>query len=177
MKPVLHRPMARRCTTSTGIWTGPLNTLRPRQDGRHFPYDIFKCIFVNENVWILIKISLKFVPKGPIISIPSLVQIMVWRRPGAKPLPEPMMVSLRTHICVTRPQWVNINALVSGRYGSNFAFVYFKFVLQIDIWSISSETASGEYHKTSLTISQHRKQTITWIDADPDLCHHMISLG
>ena len=26
------------------------NTLRPRQDGRHFPDDIFKCIFLNWNV-------------------------------------------------------------------------------------------------------------------------------
>ena len=41
-----------------------LNTLGPRQNGRHFPDNIFKCIFLNENVWILIKISLKFVRKG-----------------------------------------------------------------------------------------------------------------
>ena len=40
-------------------------------------------------------------------NIPALVQIMAWRRPGDKPLSEPMMVSLLTHICVTRPQWVN----------------------------------------------------------------------
>ena len=39
-------------------------------------------------------------------NIPALVQIMAWRRPGDKPLSEPMMVSLLTHICVTRPQWV-----------------------------------------------------------------------
>ena len=32
---------------------------------------------------------------------------MAWRRPDDKPLSEPMMVSLPTHICVTRPQWVN----------------------------------------------------------------------
>ena len=32
---------------------------------------------------------------------------MAWRRPGDKPLSEPMMVKLLTHICVTRPQWVN----------------------------------------------------------------------
>ena len=31
---------------------------------------------------------------------------MAWRRPGDKPLSEPVMVSLLTHICVTRPQWV-----------------------------------------------------------------------
>ena len=80
------------------------NTLRPRQNGRHFPDDIFKCIFLNENVRISIKISLKFVPKGPINNIPALVQIMAWRRPGDKPLSEPMMVSLLTHICVNRPQ-------------------------------------------------------------------------
>ena len=83
-----------------------VNTLRPRQNGRHFPDDIFKCIFLNENEWILIKISLKFVPKDQINNIPSLVSIMAWRRPGDKPLSEAMMASLLTHICVARPQWV-----------------------------------------------------------------------
>ena len=66
--------------------------------------DTFNCIFVNENVRILIKFSLKFVPRGPINNIASLVQIMAWRRPGDKPLSEPMMVNLLTHICVTWPQ-------------------------------------------------------------------------
>ena len=82
------------------------NTLRPGQNGRHFADEILKCIFLNENVWIPIKISLKFVPKGPINNIPALVQIMAWRRPGDKPLSEPVMVRLPTHICVTQPQWV-----------------------------------------------------------------------
>ena len=84
-----------------------VNTWRPRQDGCHFPDDIFKWIFLNEYVWILIKISMKFVPKGPFNNIPALVQIMAWRHPGDKPFSEPMMVSLWTHICATRPQWVN----------------------------------------------------------------------
>ena len=83
-----------------------VNTLRPRQNGRHFADDIFKRIFMNENVRILIKLSLKFIPKGPINNIQALVQIMAWRWPGDKPLSEPMLVSLLTHICVTRPQWV-----------------------------------------------------------------------
>ena len=48
--------------------------------------------FWNENVRISIKISLKFVPKGPINNIPALVQKMAWCRPGDKPLSEPMMV-------------------------------------------------------------------------------------
>ena len=83
-----------------------LNTLWPRQDGRHFPDDILKCIFLNEDVWISLTISLKCVRKVRINNIPSLVQIMAWRRPGDKPLSEPVMVSLLTHICVTQPQWV-----------------------------------------------------------------------
>ena len=81
-----------------------LNTLRARQNGRHFPDDIFKCIFLNENVLVLIKISLKFVHKGQINNIPALVYIMAWCRPGDKPLSEPRMQSLLMHICVTRPQ-------------------------------------------------------------------------
>ena len=84
-----------------------LNTLRPRQDGHHFPDDIFKRIFFNEIIWTPIKISLKFVPSGPITNIPALVQIMAWRRSGHKPLSESMVVSLLTHICVTLPQWIN----------------------------------------------------------------------
>ena len=51
-----------------------VNTLSPRQDGRHFRDGIFKCIFVNQNASIAIKISPKFVPKGTINSIPALVR-------------------------------------------------------------------------------------------------------
>ena len=73
-----------------------------------FQTTFFKCIFLNENVWISLKISLKFVPRVPVNNIPALVLIKAWRRPGNKPLSEPMIVSLPTHICVTRPQWVRV---------------------------------------------------------------------
>ena len=79
------------------------NTLRPRQNGRHFQDDIFKCISLNESVWISIEISLKLVPKVSMNNIPTLVQIMAWRRSGDKPISEPMMVSLLTHICIAQP--------------------------------------------------------------------------
>ena len=81
-----------------------INSLWPGQNGRNFADDTFKRFSQNENVWISITISLKFVLKAPINNIPSLVLIMAWRRPGDKPLCEPMVVSLLTHICVTRPQ-------------------------------------------------------------------------
>ena len=99
--PIFHIPRRVQCAHAA------INSLRPRQNGRYNADDTFKCIFLNENVWIPTKIPLKFVSKGPINNIPALVQIMAWRRPGGKPLSELMMVSLLTHICVTRPQWVN----------------------------------------------------------------------
>ena len=83
-----------------------INSLSPRPNRRHFADAIFKCIYENKNEWISPRILLKFVPKLRINNITALVQIMAWRRPGDKPLSEPMMLSLPTHICVTQPQWV-----------------------------------------------------------------------
>ena len=62
----------------------------------NFADDTFKCIF-NENFIISIKISLKFVPKGP------------WRQPCDKLLSE-LLISSLTYICVTRPQWVKYHS-------------------------------------------------------------------
>ena len=70
-----------------------VNLLRLRQNRRHFTDDIFKCIFLNKNAMISIKISLRFIARGSINNIPALVQIMAWRRPGDKPLSEPTMVT------------------------------------------------------------------------------------
>ena len=64
--------------------------VRPRQNGCHFPEDIFKYIFLNGNVWISIEIPLKFVPNGPMNNSRSLVQI-IWPNDN-----------LLTHIWVTR---------------------------------------------------------------------------
>ena len=43
------------------------NTLRPRQNGRYFADDISKCIFLNENIWISVKFSLKFIANGQLM--------------------------------------------------------------------------------------------------------------
>ena len=50
-----------------------VNSSPPGQNGRHFADDILRCIFLNETFYILINISLKFVPKGPIDYKPALV--------------------------------------------------------------------------------------------------------
>ena len=130
-----------------------LNTMRPRQNGRHFADDTFNRIFVNENVRISNNFSLKFVPKGPINHIPTLVQIMAWRRSGDKPLSESMLVSLPTHICVTRPQWVN--SLSPGRYDSISQGIIFKLIIQTVPWELVLVKLLHMYDKTSLKINQH----------------------
>ena len=58
------------------------NSSPPGQNGRHFADDICKGIFLNENVLIAIKISLNFIPNGPINNI-------CW--PGDKPFSEPVL--------------------------------------------------------------------------------------
>ena len=100
------------------------NSLRPRQNGRLFADDTFKRIFLNENIRISTKNSLKFVPKGLINNIPTSVLIMAWRRPGDKPLSEPMLVRSLTHICVTRPQWVYQSRERLNKLSSHTLFLY-----------------------------------------------------
>ena len=56
-----------------------------------FPDNIFKCIFLNENVWIVIKVLLKYVAEGPINNILALVLTMVSCQSGGKPLSESLM--------------------------------------------------------------------------------------
>ena len=57
----------------------------------YLPDDIFNRISLNKNVWISIKMSLHFVPNGPIDNKPALAQVMAWHRAGDKPLSEPML--------------------------------------------------------------------------------------
>ena len=45
----------------------------PGQNGRHFANYIFRCMFVNEKICILVEISLKIVPKGQIDNKSALV--------------------------------------------------------------------------------------------------------
>ena len=62
-----------------------------------------------------LKISLKFVPKGPIDSNPALVQIIAWHRIGDKPLSGPILTRFTNaymrheerwvHFCLTNSTW------------------------------------------------------------------------
>ena len=95
-----HCTCWRRLTSGVSVNRGlsqtSINTLRPRQNGRHFPDYILNCNFLNENVWILIKISLIFF-QGSNQQYSSI---------GSDNSLAP------THICVTRPLWVNEASLM-----------------------------------------------------------------
>ena len=58
--------------TSGFLKNNEFNSLRPRRNRHHFAEDIIKCIFLSENELMSLRISLKFVPKGPINNFPAL---------------------------------------------------------------------------------------------------------
>ena len=76
-----------------------VNSSSPEQNGRHFADDMFKRIFLNENIWISNLISLKYVPWGQIDNMSVLDQIIVCRLDG--------WASSPTRICGTWGRWVN----------------------------------------------------------------------
>ena len=110
-----HCPRANEANLKDGI-----NTLRLiKKNATILQTKFSNVIFLDENIWILLKISLKFVCKFQMNNIPALVQMMIWRRTGDKPLSEPIMVSLLTHIWVIRPQCVWIVWIHIGLYRKN----------------------------------------------------------
>ena len=123
------------------------------RNGRHFADDTFKRIFLNENVRIAIKISLKWVSEGPINNIPALVQIMAWSRPGDKPLSEPMMVRL------IHGGWGKIADILQTTFSSTFSSMKMvEFWLKFH-WSL--------FLRVQLTISKHWSGTeINFIDME-----------
>ena len=90
--------------------------------------------FLNKNVWISLKISLKFITIVQINNIPVLVPIMAWRWPGHKQLSETMMIILLMHICVTRLQWVN-GAMPSSDTTQNNIFFLFSIDSILSLWT------------------------------------------
>ena len=69
-KPILHQLHWFSWYHMGMMW---LNSPPPGQNARYFTDYIFKCIFMFERFCILIEISLKFVPKGPINNKSALV--------------------------------------------------------------------------------------------------------
>ena len=135
--------------------------------GHHFTDVIFKCIFLNENLWILNKISLRFVPKVPVNNIPSLVQIMAWRRPGDKPL---SVIAFVWHVFV-------VVVVLSKREQSEIRYYSNDFILsKVDFISfshvyISAHVSYSRYH-LCITMDSGKISSISlllmpWLLASP----------
>ena len=122
-------------------------SLRPRHTVCLSADGIFACIFLNESVWILMNISLKFVSKGPINNV-SLVQILVWYFPGYKPLSEPMLVSLLAHIYITRPQWVKFFLALIQNNLKTFEMWHLYCIIKVQYQEEQNERDKQTYNKT-----------------------------
>ena len=64
---------------------------------------------------------------------------MVWRRPGDKPLSEPVVVSLLMHLCVTRPQWIK-NIFSHHRVFSTMEHLTIQSLGALWVWTIPNLT-------------------------------------
>ena len=89
-----------------------INTLSPRQNGRHFADDIPKHFVLTKMLKLRFKLHWSLFPRVWLtINIPALLQIMAWRWSGDKLLSEPLVVKLTMGICVTRPQLITVKHL------------------------------------------------------------------
>ena len=81
------------CVSPPTKWTHLISTYWDRDKIAAISQTTFSNVFSWMKMFeFWLKISLKFLPKGPIDKMAALVQIMAWRRTGDKPLSEPMMV-------------------------------------------------------------------------------------
>ena len=85
-------------------------------------------------------------PKVQINSIPSLVQIMAWCQPGDKPLSEPVIVSMLTHIYGTQPEWVKQVAYATASFRENMIYLTKLFALVVSIEFSSLMPRQNAYH-------------------------------
>ena len=89
-----------------------INTLRPRQNGHHFAYDIFKRIFLNENYLIfLFEFYLNIFPGAQLSICHHWFRWWLGADQATNHYLNQWWPSLLTHICVTRPQWRELSAM------------------------------------------------------------------
>ena len=75
-----------------------IKAFRPDKMATIFADDIFKCIFVNENSCIWIKILFDVIPWCSAHNNSALVLVVAWCQTGNKPLPEPMSAKIKDAI-------------------------------------------------------------------------------
>ena len=101
------------CKWNSNWWVEHFNTLTPTLSGRNFTNDISKCIFLDKNWRILIHISLKLVPKGPVINIIGSNNDLVPNRSQSEPILVSWTDAYTYHSALYRWQFLLINDIYS----------------------------------------------------------------
>ena len=102
------------CYNASPFWPG--------QNGRYLADIILKCIFLSENIWMSVKISLMIVCECPTDNEATLVWVLAWCRICDKPLYQQILNWFtEVHMCVTRSQqkiWRQFWCCFSASYSS-----------------------------------------------------------
>ena len=88
------------------VWT--LNSLRPRQNGRHYADDNFKCIFLNENYEFWIRFHRIMFPRVQLAINKHWFRQWLGVEQGTSHCLNQWWNVIPMHICITWLQWVNI---------------------------------------------------------------------
>ena len=131
-----------------------LNSYPSGQNLPHLADDTFESIFVNDKFRISIRISVKFVSKGPIDNKSALVQVMAC-------YPNQCWSSSPTHKCGPRGRWVNVIIIAW-----DWSLVLIRdaccgFGLHANTWTLGLSEASAS--------TQGLKHVFQWSDNMPDL--------
>ena len=165
------------CRSASGMMESSqgatVNTLRPRQNGRHFADNIFKCSFLTENFWILNEISPKYVPYGLTDNMATLVKIMAWRRTCDNPLSESMLVYF-----IDKNSWYPGSPKMNvTRYPSSLRLILSVVCLEIcRKWSTNQWPGNGwnsSEHDQKLIISGECNNGCTcqvWVQSPMKMC-------
>ena len=160
----------------------------------HFADNIFKYIFLNENLWISLEISLKSVPNVWINNILALVQIMAWCWLDDKPLSKPTMVcnwriyawlslnELRSHYCFWYSPLV-IHVSYSNSYWISYISCYMNrksIMINPIVYRPShraqSSNANTKYHNGAAELMMSRTSAASNLTSNRQSASYFISL-
>ena len=131
------------------------NTPKPKQYDNHSTDDIFKCIFMTENFWIVKKISMTYFVLSGLIDNMATLQHWVREWLGAVQMTSHYLMQcvyvVLTHICVTQPQCVKASSASSHYLNQRCPIV--SFILWNNFSEIWYEIQQFSLKKTNLNMS------------------------
>ena len=131
-----------------------INTFGWRKSWHQSADEILKCFFINEKYHIFIQISLRFIPKGPINNMPSMVQIMPWRHSDDNQLSDDSVVYWYIYIWNTQPWRIHTLWTDDAHYnGVIMSVMAFQIVGVSIVYSIIYSGADQRKHQSSTSLA------------------------